>query len=95
MVVSQFRACLWAKVSLSGQREFDDGWKPLRCRSGFQPLFKHEGYDGQIVPQAQYEFWIVATMPVENNGLGLDFQKAEDAIRGWISIFRLRLAERG
>jgi predicted nucleic acid-binding protein len=56
---------------------------------------KRDGHDCQIVPQNLYEFWVVATRPLENNGLGLDAAKAEDAIREWMSFFRLRLDERG
>ncbi|MDX1968859.1 MAG: type II toxin-antitoxin system VapC family toxin [Planctomycetaceae bacterium] len=56
---------------------------------------KRDGHDGQLVPQVLYEFWVVATRPVENNGLGLDPPKAEDAMRGWVSLFRFRLDERG
>jgi predicted nucleic acid-binding protein len=56
---------------------------------------KRDGHDCQIVPQNLYEFWVVATRPVEYNGLGLDTEKTEDAVRGWMSFFRLRLDERG
>lgn len=56
---------------------------------------KRGGHDCQIVPQVLFEFWVVATRPVEVNGLGLDCGKAEDAIREWMSFFRMRLDERG
>ena len=56
---------------------------------------KRNGPDCQIVPQVLYEFWVVATRPLEGNGLGLDPGKAEDAIQEWMSFFRLRLDERG
>ncbi len=56
---------------------------------------KRNGHDCQIVPQVLYEFWVVATRPLEGNGLGLDPGKAEDAIQEWMSFFRLRLDERG
>ncbi len=56
---------------------------------------KRDGHEGQLVPQVLYEFWVVATRPLEYNGLGLDPEKAEDALRGWMSLFRLRLDERG
>jgi predicted nucleic acid-binding protein len=56
---------------------------------------KRDGHEGQLVPQVLYEFWVVATRPCESNGLGLDPGKAEDAVRGWMSLFRLRLDERG
>ena len=74
----------------------EDSLSPQHAESlGAIEILKREGYDCQIVPQVLYEFWVVATRPVENNGLGLDVQKAEDAIREWISLFRLRLDERG
>ena len=70
----------------------EDSLSPQHAEAmGAIEILKREGYDCQIVPQVLYEFWVVATRPVENNGLGLDFQKAEDAIREWISLFRLRL----
>ena len=56
---------------------------------------KQDGHDCQIVPQILYEFWVVATRPVENNGLGLDAVKVEDALRQWMSFFRLKRDERG
>ena len=56
---------------------------------------KRDGHECQLVPQILYEFWVVATRPLEYNGLGLDPAKAEDALRGWMSLFRLRLDERG
>ena len=58
-------------------------------------FLKSGGHECQIVPQVLYEFWVVATRPVEVNGLGLDPAKCEDAIREWMSFFRLRLDERG
>ena len=56
---------------------------------------KRDGHDCHIVPQVLYEFWVVATRPVEGNGLGLDAVQAERAVREWMSFFRLRLDERG
>ena len=58
-------------------------------------LLKSGGHECHIVPQILYEFWVVATRPVEVNGLGLDPVKCEDAIREWMTFFRLRLDERG
>ena len=56
---------------------------------------KTGGHDCQIVPQVLYEFWVVATRPVEVNGLGLDPTTCEKTIREWMTFFRLRLDERG
>ena len=33
------------------------------------------------VPQAIYEFWVVATRPVENNGLGLTIEECDEEIK--------------
>lgn len=53
------------------------------------------GHECHIVPQVLYEFWVVATRPIDVNGLGLDPGTCEAAIREWMSFFRLRLDERG
>ncbi len=38
---------------------------------------RHAGDDLAIVPQIHYEFWVVASRPVENNGLGMTTAEAE------------------
>jgi predicted nucleic acid-binding protein len=38
---------------------------------------RHDGHLPCIVPQVHYEFWVVATRPVEQNGLGMTTQEAE------------------
>ena len=74
----------------------EDSLDPRHAEAiGAVEWLKHGGHDCQMVPQVLYEFWVVATRPVEGNGLGLDPDKAEDAIREWMSFFRLRLDERG
>ncbi|NES65870.1 MAG: PIN domain nuclease, partial [Okeania sp. SIO2D1] len=42
-----------------------------------------------IFPQNLREFWVVATRPVEVNGLGLDFQQALEEIQLLKTIFIL------
>jgi len=42
-----------------------------------------------------YEYWVVATRPSENNGLGMTVANADAAISQWIAVFRLLLDERG
>jgi predicted nucleic acid-binding protein len=44
-----------------------------------------------IVPQIIFEFWVVATRPVANNGLGLSVEDVKRKVRGAESLFRLML----
>jgi len=53
------------------------------------------GHDLTIVPQVLYEFWSVATRPIENNGLGMTTKDAQDEVRAMKRLFRLMLDERG
>ncbi len=47
-----------------------------------------------LVPQVLYEFWVVATRPIDANGLGLSTARAEQAISGSLNIFRVLGDER-
>jgi predicted nucleic acid-binding protein len=53
------------------------------------------GHECVIVPQVLYEYWVVATRPRENNGLGMTTANVDLAISQWITVFRLLLDERG
>jgi predicted nucleic acid-binding protein len=53
------------------------------------------GYEPVLVPQNLYEYWVVATRPVANNGLGMAPQQVDQAISYWLAVFRLLLDERG
>ena len=53
------------------------------------------GYELVLVPQNLYEYWSVATRPVENNGLGMAPLQVDQAISQWLTLFRLLLDERG
>ena len=53
------------------------------------------GYEPVLVPQNLYEYWAVATRPVENNGLGMSPPQVDQAISQWLPLFRLLLDERG
>ncbi len=53
------------------------------------------GHQGVIVPQVLYEYWVVATRPLENNGLGVDVLTADADVTEWMSLFRVLLDERG
>lgn len=54
-----------------------------------------DGHDTVIVPQVLYEYWVVATRPAEQNGLGMAATMADQAVSQWITLFRLLLDERG
>lgn len=53
------------------------------------------GHECVIVPQVLYEYWVVATRPRENNGLGMSVSEANAAISQSVEFFRLLLDERG
>lgn len=53
------------------------------------------GHECVIVPQVLYEYWVVATRPLENNGLGMSVSEADGAISQSVEFFRLLLDERG
>ena len=44
-----------------------------------------------IFPQNIFEFWVVATRPVANNGLGLSLEEVKRKVRGAEFFFRLTL----
>lgn len=58
-------------------------------------ILDEQDHECLIVPQVLYEYWVVATRPKENNGLGEDVDIADLAIAKWTSAFRLLLDERG
>ena len=53
------------------------------------------GHECVIVPQVLYEYWVVATRPSENNGLGMTTANTDLVISKWVTVFRLLLDERG
>lgn len=40
-----------------------------------------------LVPQALYEFWVVATRPTAQNGLGLDTPTCDALVAGFVAAF--------
>jgi hypothetical protein len=52
------------------------------------------GYIPCIVPQIVYEYWVVATRPLAENGLGLTIAEAEDDVSRIIGQFHLFRDER-
>ena len=57
-------------------------------------LLHQQGNDLVIVPQCLYEFYVVATRPELNNGLGHDPEEACNAIDAYCSLFKLLRDER-
>ncbi len=54
-----------------------------------------KGHELRTVPQCLFEFWVVATRSVEQNGLGFSIAQAEDRL-GWIKrLFPPLRDERG
>ena len=48
-----------------------------------------QGHEGIIAPQVLIEFWVVATRPIEVNGLGWSIERTEKKINQLISQFTL------
>ena len=48
-----------------------------------------------LVPQTIYEFWVVATRPISQNGFGLEPQEAKSLIDGLLEQFLFLRDERG
>ena len=60
------------------------------ARKCVQTLLRHKE-PVHIVPQIAYEFWVVATRPVSNNGLGLSVENVRRKVEKAASFFRLIL----
>jgi predicted nucleic acid-binding protein len=58
-------------------------------------LLRKKKHDLCIVPQVLYEFWSVATRPIENNGLGMTPIDAHSEIILIQKLFHLLRDERG
>ena len=50
---------------------------------------RQKGDDMFLVPQVVYEFWVVATRPAKDNGLGLTTQATFKAVNVSLEIFTL------
>jgi predicted nucleic acid-binding protein len=48
-----------------------------------------------LVPQVLYEYWVVATRPLDVNSLGLDIANVDRVLSEWVRIFPMLLDERG
>jgi predicted nucleic acid-binding protein len=53
------------------------------------------GHELCLVPQVLYEYWVVVTRPVSDNGLGMATTDVAQAIDLWIDLFTLFRDERG
>lgn len=53
------------------------------------------GHELRLVPQVAYEFWVVATRPTAQNGLGFTAAETYEAIHAFLDLFPLLRDERG
>ena len=53
------------------------------------------GHELCLVPQVLYEYWVVVTRPVSDNGLGMSTTDVDRAIELWLELFTLFRDERG
>ncbi len=58
-------------------------------------ILRRTGHELTIAPQNLYEFWSVATRPLENNGLGMSPTESQAEITSIQKLFRLLRDERG
>lgn len=65
-----------------------------QARSAVQHLTS-VGHAGVLVPQVLYEFWVVATRPLEQNGLGGSTEQAARDVEDRMRSFSVLLDERG
>jgi predicted nucleic acid-binding protein len=56
---------------------------------------RKDGHELCLVPQVLYEYWVVITRPIAENGLGMLPANAEKAIEIWLSQFTMFRDERG
>jgi predicted nucleic acid-binding protein len=55
----------------------------------------NQGHDVRVVPQVLYEYWSVATRPIERNGLGFSAEVASADIDRFKVLFSVLRDERG
>jgi hypothetical protein len=54
-----------------------------------------DGHELRVVPQILYEFWAIATRPVNENGLGFSITETNDRLRRFKLLFPPLRDERG
>ena len=57
-------------------------------------LLGKSGHEMVLVPQVIYEYWVVATRPMDVNGLGLDVIRVNEIVTEWLELFTLLRDER-
>jgi predicted nucleic acid-binding protein len=60
----------------------------LIARRALRSLFRSKGVVC-VVPQVLYEFWVVATRPIERNGLGYSQLDTTRTINRWMGVIKL------
>jgi len=55
----------------------------------------NDGHELFLVPQNLYEYWVVATRPLTDNGLGIATVDADQAVDQWLDLFEFLPNERG
>lgn len=62
--------------------------------TGSVSALRQQGHELCLVPQVFYEFWVVATRPVGQNGLGLTASQADADIQQLSTLFHVFRDER-
>ena len=75
-------------------RTAEPGHAQFRSSSDALELLREHGHTALIVPQVLYEFWSVATRPIENNGLGMTTAEAFRQVGVFHGLYRLLRDER-
>ncbi|MBC7816541.1 MAG: type II toxin-antitoxin system VapC family toxin [Planctomycetaceae bacterium] len=57
-------------------------------------VLEKRGHELVIVPQILYEYWSVATRPLENNGLGMSPADVHERLIDFLELYRLLRDER-
>ena len=73
-----------------------------QTRHKFHPLaakaldvLDNNGNELRVVPQVLYEFWVIATRPIEHNGFGYSAQAASERLQRFKLLFPPLRDERG
>lgn len=69
-----------------------DQQHPIAIRS--LELLAQQGHELRLVPQIIYEYWVVATRPIENNGLGFSVEQLDVCLKDIVALFPLLHDER-
>ena len=61
--------------------------RPPSIRLPSLSVLRTQGHSLSIIPQSVYEFWVVATRPIVNNGLGQSTVDCDRAVDGILATF--------